>query len=161
MKCCDCGHEMLKMSNYSEMDQNVGLIKTHGEYWQCSNPECGCRFVPDATAQEVDSIKKERTDSLLWSLAGGPEEFGRRFIRVKETAAILGVSRQAVEKSVLLKALTYNIVVAGIRYWLRESVERYKETGNGRFPLLRSDMRSRHIRSRKAENDVALVVGSD
>ena len=54
---------------------------------------------------------------------------------MKDVAAILGITRQAVEKSLVIKGLTYNIVVMGVRYWLRKSVELYKETGDGRFPL--------------------------
>ncbi|MBR5078037.1 MAG: hypothetical protein IKX30_04785 [Victivallales bacterium] len=133
MKCCDCGKEMLKRNGYSEMDENVGVIKTDGEYWEC--PECGCQLVSGETLQKVDDIRKERTDKLLWACADSPSEFSRLFIRVKEVAEIMGISRQAVEKSVFLKDLVYNITVAGVRYWLKESVERYKETGNGRFPL--------------------------
>ena len=134
MKCCDCGKEMLKRNGYSEMDENVGVIKTDGEYWEC--PECGCQLVSGETLQKVDDLRKERTDKLLWACADSPSEFSRLFIRVKEVAEIMGISRQAVEKSVFLKDLVYNITVAGVRYWLKESVERYKETGNGRFPLV-------------------------
>ncbi|MBR4370262.1 MAG: hypothetical protein IKS92_04395, partial [Victivallales bacterium] len=125
---------MLKRKGYSEMDENVGFIKTDGEYWEC--PECGCQLVSGETLQKVDDIRKERTDKLLWACADSPSEFSRLFIRVKEVAEIMGISRQAVEKSVFLKDLVYNITVAGVRYWLKESVERYKETGNGRFPLV-------------------------
>ena len=134
MKCCDCGKEMLKRNGYSEMDETVGVIKTDGEYWEC--PECGCQLVSGETLQKVDDLRKERTDKLLWACADSPSEFSRLFIRVKEVAEIMGISRQAVEKSVFLKDLVYNITVAGVRYWLKESVERYKETGNGRFPLV-------------------------
>ena len=134
MTCCDCGKDMLKRKGYSEMDENVGFIKTDGEYWEC--PECGCQLVSGETLQKVDDIRKERTDKLLWACADSPSEFSRLFIRVKEVAEIMGISRQAVEKSVFLKDLVYNITVAGVRYWLKESVERYKETGNGRFPLV-------------------------
>ena len=134
MKCCDCGKEMLKRNGYSEMDENVGVIKTDGEYWEC--PECGCQLVSGETLQKVDDLRKERTDKLLWACADSPSEFSRLFIRVKEVAEIMGISRQAVEKSVFLKDLVYNITVAGVRYWLKESVERYKKTGNGRFPLV-------------------------
>ena len=133
MKCCDCGKEMLKRRGYSEKDDDVGLIKTDGEYWEC--PECGCQLVPGETLQVVDDIRKERTDRLLWAYAETPDEFSRLFIRVKEVAEILGISRQAVEKSVFLKDLVYNVTVSGVRYWLKKSVELYKETGNGRFPL--------------------------
>ena len=134
MKCCDCGKDMLKRNGYSGMDENVGVIKTDGEYWEC--PECGCQLVSGETLQKVDDLRKERTDKLLWACADSPSEFSRLFIRVKEVAEIMGISRQAVEKSVFLKDLVYNITVAGVRYWLKESVERYKETGNGRFPLV-------------------------
>ena len=135
MKCCDCGKEMRRLSDYTETDDGIGLIKPDGEYWECTNPDCGCRLVPATTVHKVDLIRAERTTRLLWSLVDGPDDFERLFVSVKGGAAILGITRQAVEKSVVMKGMIYNIVVMGVRYWLRESVERYKETGDGRFPL--------------------------
>ncbi len=139
MKCCDCGKEMRWLSGYTLTDQNVGVIETDGEYWECTNPDCGCKLVPAATVHKVDVIRAERTKKMLWSLLGSPEDLERLFIRVKEVAAILGVTRQAVEKSPFVKGLTYNIVIMGIRYWLKESVELYKKTGNGKFPLMATE----------------------
>ena len=136
MKCCDCGKEMLKREGYSEMDENVGLIKTDGEYWEC--PECGCQLVSGETLQIVDDIRKDRTDRLLWIRAGSPDEFNKQYIRTKEAAAILELSCQILAKAFLLKNLIYNVTVGGVRYWLKESVERYRDTGDGRFPLTES-----------------------
>lgn len=135
MKCYDCGKEMRLLTGYTEDDNGVGLIETDGEYWECTDPACGCQLVPAATVHKVDVIRAERTKKLLWGLVSSPEDLERLFISVKDVAAILGITRQAVEKSLVIKGLTYNIVVMGVRYWLRKSVELYKETGDGRFPL--------------------------
>ena len=134
MKCCDCGKEMLKRRGYSEKDDDVGLIKTDGEYWEC--PECGCQLVPSETLQVVDDIRKDRTDRLLWMRAGSPDEFNRQYISTKEAATILGLSYQTGAKSEILRYAIYNLSIYGIRYWLKESVERYRDTGNGWFPLI-------------------------
>ena len=136
MKCCDCGKEMRLLTGYRTEDPNVGLIETDGEYWECTNPDCRTRLVPAATVEKVDAIREDRVNKMLWTLAGDPEGFAEKFICVKDVAAMLGVSRQAVEKSVFVKGMTYNFVVGHVRYWLKESVERYKKTGNGRFPLV-------------------------
>ena len=114
MKCCDCGKEMLKREGYSEMDENVGLIKTDGEYWEC--PECGCQLVPGETLQIVDDIRKDRTDRLLWIRAGSPDEFNKQYIRTKEAAAILELSYQTVAKSKNIRYAIYNLSIYGICY---------------------------------------------
>ncbi|MBQ9447842.1 MAG: hypothetical protein IJU61_14675, partial [Victivallales bacterium] len=108
MKCCDCGKEMRLLTGYTEDDNGVGLIETDGEYWECTDPACGCQLVPAATVHKVDVIRAERTKKLLWGLVSSPEDLERLFISVKDVAAILGITRQAVEKSLVIKGLTYN-----------------------------------------------------
>jgi hypothetical protein len=151
MKCHECGKEMRLLHGYAVTDPNVGAIKTDGEYWECPDPACGVRLVPAATAQKVDDVREDRIGKMLWRIASDPREFAEKFILAKDVAKILNVTRQAVEKSVYAKAMTYNTVIGKVRYWLKESVERYKNTGNGKFPLARAEDMEQDIRLREAD----------
>ena len=142
---------MRLLRGYAVTDPNVGAIKTDGEYWECADPNCDCRLVPAATAQKVDDIREDRIGKMLWSIASNPREFAEKFILAKDVARILGVTRQAVEKSVYAKAMTYSIIIGNVRYWLKESVERYKKTGNGKFPLAKAEETGQDIRLREAD----------
>ena len=57
---------------------------------------------------------------------------------VHELAELLGVTRQAIDKSRTLGNLIYNTTIMGIRYWMRESAIKFKATGDGRIPLLKA-----------------------
>ena len=134
MKCFACKHEMKHCHGYQEEDEAVGLIVTDGEYWEC--PDCGVIEVPYATMEKVDIIRRKMTEALLWKQITDPDDFNEKYIQTHELAALLGVSRQAICKSKTIVNLIYNITIKGVRYWLNESAEIYKATGDGIFPLV-------------------------
>ena len=63
------------------------------------------------------------------------DEINHLYLQNRELVKKLGVTRQAIAKNVLLTQKIYNIVLFGQRYYLRESVDLFLQTGDGRFPL--------------------------
>ncbi len=135
-KCFDCGHELEFRSNFTLDDPVVGLIKTDGEYYHC--PNCGTDEVPYETMCKVDDARKARIQELLWADIHSGNDFDRKFMPVHELAELLGVTRQAIDKSRTIGNLIYNTTVMGIRYWMRKSAEKFKATGDGRIPLAKA-----------------------
>lgn len=132
-ECFECGHELEHRYGYCVDDPNVGLIQTDGEYWHC--PACGQDEVPYETMKAVSAERKRLVDVMLWADIHNSADFNEKYIQPNETSKALGISRQAIDQSKTLGNLIYNITLKGVRYWLRESVELYKKTGDGRFPL--------------------------
>ncbi|MBR5078035.1 MAG: hypothetical protein IKX30_04775 [Victivallales bacterium] len=133
-KCFDCGHELRWRHRYTVDDSYVGKITVHGKYLHC--PNCGSDEVPYETLKMVENVRKDRAVKLLWIRAESPVEFEKQYVRSKEAAAILGVTCQTIAQSKAIRKYIINLSIGGIRYWLKESVERYRETGNGWFPLI-------------------------
>ena len=115
-------------------DPYVGRITVHGKYLHC--PNCGSDEVPYETLKMVEDVRKELIERLLLIRIGSSVEFDRQYIRTKEAAAILELSYQAVAQSKVIRNCIYNLSIGGKRYWLKESVERFRNTGEGRFPLI-------------------------
>ena len=133
-ECYECGHALELRSGYKLDDSNIGLIETDGEYWHC--PNCGADEVPYETMCKVDDVRKQRIQELLWTDIRSGNDFDRKFMPVHELAELLGVTRQAIDKSRTIGNLIYHTTVMGIRYWMRESAEKFKATGDGRIPLV-------------------------
>ena len=133
-ECFDCGHELRWRRRYTVDDPYVGRITVHGKYLHC--PNCGSDEVPYETLKMVEEVRKELIERLLLIRIGSSVEFGRQYIHTKEAAAILELSYQAVAQSKVIRNCIYNLFIGGKRYWLKESVERYRDTGEGRFPLI-------------------------
>ena len=142
-ECFECGHELEHRYGYCVYDPNVGLIQTDGEYWHC--PACGQDEVPYETMKAVSAERKRLVDVMLWADIHSSADFNEKYIQPNEMTKILGISRQAIDQSKTLGNLIYNVTLKGVRYWLKASVERYKETGDGRFPLIPQAVRSIQI----------------
>jgi hypothetical protein len=81
-------------------------------------------------AQAIESQRKARIHELL-------SQFPiRDFINSADTAAILGISRQALHKNRRINhGFIYQLKFGLLTLYLKQSVYQYKETGDGRFPL--------------------------
>lgn len=56
------------------------------------------------------------------------------FVSLNEAAKILGVTKQAFSKNPRIKnGLIYSVIIDGRRYYSKKSIEKFKETGNGRY----------------------------
>ena len=137
-ECFDCGHALEKKIGYSIEDPYVGRIETDGEYWHC--PNCGTNEIPYETMQAVSLRRNKIIQEYLWTNIADADEFNEKYMQTHELAVLLGVSRQAICKSKIIVNLIYNVMIKGVRFWLRESAEKFKQNGDGRFPLVKRPM---------------------
>ena len=130
MRCHSCGgsyaevHGPLVLRDKCVGEYRVGVEK----YLRCDG--CGDALLSVEVAEQADRERREKLTELLQSrpLAA--------FVTAAEAVAILGVSRQAFHKNRRIrKGLIHQTQLGGLAVYLRESVERYKETGDGRLPL--------------------------
>jgi hypothetical protein len=103
------------------------------EYLECTG--CGDKlFTSEQSDKAVDYIAKEE-QRLINMLPIG------EFMSANESAAILGVTKQAFSKHPKIKSgLIFSTIKSNRKFYNRKSVELFKKNGNGKF-LLR-----RHVR---------------
>jgi len=130
MNCLQCGGTYTEKSGvYSLTDPYVGEIIVHGVmYYQCD--KCGDILYSEAMAQAIESERNERIHELLsWFPISN-------FISAADTASILGISRQALHKNRRINhGFIYQTKCGVFTLYLKQSVQQYKRTGDGRFPL--------------------------
>lgn len=130
MKCHNCGGNYKRFKGPLRIDDPyVGSFEVNiPEYLKCEN--CGEYLLPGRWAEEIDRARARKLDELL---AAKPL---REFITASEAARLLGISRQALHKNRRIKKgfIFYTRFGGGIVY-LKKSVELFKETGDGRYPL--------------------------
>jgi hypothetical protein len=130
MKCYECGGKYQDIDGDLEMDDRyVGpFVVKAVHYYKCDR--CGQDLFPPETAEAIEKRRGERLDELL---KGQPL---RAFLTATETATALGISRQALHKHRRIRrGFIYQTAFGGGMVYLEESVKRFKDTGDGRFPL--------------------------
>jgi len=133
MKCYECGGEYLDISGDLEInDRYVGSFLVGAVHYQkCDS--CGQILFPSETAEAVEKRRDERKDELL------KRRPLRAFLTATETAATLGISRQALHKHRRIRrGFIYQTGFCGGIVYLEESVKLFEATGDGRFPLFPS-----------------------
>lgn len=139
MKCDGCGKGMVEaVGRHAWMDEHLGALRVDvlpGERWIC--PGCGEVVESPSLARRMEDAETGRQDALLLAMAGWDgDRLDAMLLDVGELAARLGMTVAEVEEDGRTRTLIHNTVrMDGTMGWLRESVERYKETGDGRMPL--------------------------
>jgi hypothetical protein len=130
MDCLQCGGTYARKSGiYSLVDPYAGNITVEGvSYYQCDN--CKDTLYSPEMARIIDSQRNKRIHELLDRFPIGD------FIGAAETASMLGISRQALHKNRRINhGFIYQTKFGSITLYLKQSVQQYKRTGDGRFPL--------------------------
>jgi len=130
MNCLECGGTYTEKSGiYVLVDPYVGKITIKGvPYYQCD--KCEDILYSEAMAQAIESERKKRIHEILSNFPFGD------FIGAAETASILEISRQALHKNRRINhGFIYQTKFGGLTAYLRQSVLKYKRTGDGRSPL--------------------------
>jgi len=139
--CYHCGKEMIQKDTYIENDKYLGVISIPNvKYYVC---QCGEECISGEILQKVDDKYDRLLSELLLKRLHSIDDINRQYMPNRELVEKLGKSRQAIAKDLLLPRRIFNITLFGQRYYLRESVNRFLSTGDGRFPL---------INERKAED---------
>ncbi len=130
MNCPNCGGKIhRKRQDIQLFDENIGAYCVENvEYEECST--CGARFFPPETASQISEIRDLKLNELV----------SRRpiseFVTSAEAAGILGISRQALNKNRRVRrGFIFGTNLGKMRVFLRESVEQFRISGDGRFPL--------------------------
>jgi len=130
MHCLECGGTYKERTGtYSLVDPYVGDIILDGLlYYKCD--KCGHILYSAAMAEEIDLQRSKRIHELLNRFPIGD------FISASETASMLDISRQALHKNRRINhGFIYHIKSGPTTFYLKQSVQKYKESGDGRFPL--------------------------
>jgi len=130
MNCLQCGGTYTEESgNYILVDPYVGKIIIQGvPYYQCD--KCEDILYSEAMAKAIESERSRRIHEILIQYPISD------FIGATETASTLGISRQALHKNRRINhGFIYQTKFGGLTVYLKQSVQQYKESGDGRFPL--------------------------
>jgi len=93
-------------------------------------PDCGDILLSPESASKIEKIRFSIIKSLLGSLPL------KDFVCPTEAATILGISRQALHKSKKINlGLVFHAQLSDKAVYLRKSLELFRDTGDGRFPL--------------------------
>lgn len=134
MKCYECGGiYQIRTDRYTFPDPYVGPISIEGKpYYKCD--KCNELLLTDEISTAIDEERHRRQSELLNEFPVGD------FISVSETLQILGITRQALHKNHRIKnGFIYQTKVGNVVLYLKQSVLRFKETGDGRYPLYNSN----------------------
>lgn len=132
MKCENCGSKYVKKyGKLEEMDDSIGPYSVDNvAYFQCSG--CDEYLYPLKT---VKALEKKRNEVLQKIIRKYPIE---SFWIAKETANYLSISRQALHKHRRIRrGFIYQTKFGDKMVYLKESVIRFKKTGDGRFCLVK------------------------
>lgn len=130
MRCSECTGTYRKMhGKLTLIDKYVGQYTVPPiDYLECAR--CGGRLFSPAAAREVEAARERKLQGTLLSkpLAA--------FATATEAADLLGVTRQAFHKNRrITRGFIFQTGFGGKTVYLRESIVRFKKTGNGRFLL--------------------------
>ncbi|MDR2213353.1 MAG: hypothetical protein LBE21_06990 [Pseudomonadales bacterium] len=130
MKCQDCGQTLRKAEgDYLAETKELGSVRVPKIRWlQC--PLCKGRYLP---AGEITKVNNYIKVTVAQYLAACPIS---QFVSATKAGEILGVTKQAFSKNQRIKhGFIYAYPMDGKQYYLKESVQKFKETGDGRVPL--------------------------
>lgn len=130
MNCFNCGSTYRETTDTLEVnDDYVGSIYVEGvPYYICEN--CQDILYTEEMAQAIEKARGSRIEELLRDLPLGD------FVSASETASLLNISRQALNKNRRISnGFIFHTKIGNYTAFLRQSILRFIKTGDGRFPL--------------------------
>lgn len=130
MKCGSCGAELVSVAGPLRLsDGFVGpYVADVREHLECA--VCGEILIPGEAAAVVDAARLRRLEELLLTRPLGD------FVTASQAAEMLGVSRQALHKNRRVRnGFIFHVRFGESVLYLQQSVELFKDLGDGRFPL--------------------------
>jgi len=131
--CFFCGKELHKRRGFVKDSEYYGPVRIpEAEYYQC---DCGRLEIPSQVLRQVEEEESRLRSRLLLQRLDCIDDINRQYLKNSELVRMLGISRQAIAQNKHLHNLVFHIRLFGQRYYLRKSVELFKDCGDGRFPL--------------------------
>lgn len=159
MKCHSCKGEYQRRKDTLKLpDDHVGSLVVYDvDYLVCE--DCDDYLLPLETAKKVEDERDRKISEILSSRPIS------EYISAAETATLLGITRQALHKHRRIsRGFIYQVQFGEKTVYLKKSVLRFKETGDGRFLLCPTDTqrarrptRSRSLGARE-RNDASCEV---
>jgi len=132
MKCAMCSGETFLTTGTIEFDsKTLGMVCVPDITHKKCNI-CGDILIPSSESNKIiDFVRKKEKQAI------GLIPFCN-FVSLNEAANILGISKQAFSKNPKINnGLIYSAILGKRRYYVRKSVELFKENGNGKYLLSR------------------------
>lgn len=131
MKCSECGGDYKKQreAKYRVDDAFIGTFTVPDvEFLKCGR--CGEVLLAPETLAKIEEEEARALDDRLQAMPISA------FLSSAETAAVLGISRQALHKHRRIsRGFIFQTSFGGSKVYLKESVERFHKKGDGRFKL--------------------------
>lgn len=130
MRCLKCGGEYERHhGTLGLVDKFIGEYEVHDvDYLRCKR--CKRYLFPEKTAKEIERKIEQIKKQLIGRLPVAA------FIPASDAAKILGISRQALHKHRRIRrGFIYSIKIGGRTLYNLDSVLKFRESGDGRFPL--------------------------
>ena len=131
MRCYECGVDYNQIINGNLRMENsiLGSYEIDNvDYRECH--QCGEKLFPSATIKKIETKENELREGFLRKLAITD------YVRATTAAGMIGISRQAIHKHPKIRrGFIFQIKHEGCWWYLKRSVEKYIETGDGRFAL--------------------------
>ena len=109
-------------------DKFLGKITTkETKVLMCSN--CNEFVITKEIARLIENKTDKQRNILIKALPFS------KFISTKKASEILSMSQQAIHKNSHFKRIVYNSKIDNQLFFVKKSVEKYKNTGDGRFNL--------------------------
>lgn len=134
MICSNCkGTYKKKHESLTLCDKYIGVYKTQVlDFYKCN--DCGSILYTPLSAKQLEQDRDLALEKLLQSLPLCA------FISPTETADLLGITRQALHKHRRIRrGFIFQTIFGGKTVYLRDSVEQFLRTGDGRFPLFKKE----------------------
>ena len=144
MKCRECG------GTYRDREDSVFLADRYVRevsleqlrFSECDT--CKSRLFSLETAERIEGERERRLQTVLQSRPL------REFVCAADACKILGITRQALSKHRRIRrGFIFQTQFGGKMFYLRESVKRFKETGDGRFALGETEQDVEYVESER------------
>jgi hypothetical protein len=132
MNCCECGKEMRLPGTYSWKDEYLGSFSINcAEEYHCC--DCENELLNFSLMLKIEDEEQKRIEQLLLnSVDCNMEKFKSHLMGSESVEYILGKS---VKEDGRIRTLIFQVIIRGIPFYWKESVQLFKETGDGRFKL--------------------------
>jgi hypothetical protein len=130
MRCLECGGEyVVRRGTLQVPDPYVGPLTVGPiEYMKCG--KCGDYMFSGDAARRIEEAEETALQGILRSQPLGA------FLSASETAALLGISRQALHKHRRIRrGFIFQTEFGGKTVYLKSSVDLFRKQGDGRFVL--------------------------
>jgi len=140
MRCYNCGGYYRETTDLVEIaDSYVGTIPVEGVTCLICN-DCGGILFSEEFVDKLELVRRKRIQEGIKSYPL------KDFVTTIETAAMLGITKQALHKHKRIsKGFIYHTKIGNIIVYLKPSVERFVKTGDGRFPLYKETVTQKKI----------------